>query len=59
MGFNNKLVTKKQDKLSAISRNVSFIIVISLCVAELVTSSTQFIWKQWHLIKLVYCVHVT
>ena len=43
MGFNNKLVTKKQDKLSAISPNVSFIIVISLCVAELVTSSTLFI----------------
>ena len=43
MDFNNKLVTKKQDNLSAISRNVSFIIVISLCVAELVTPSTQFI----------------
>ena len=43
MGFNNKLVTKKQDKLFAISRNVSFIIVISLCVAELVTPSTQLI----------------
>ena len=43
MGFNNKLVSKKQDKLSAISRNVIFIIVISLCVAELVTPSTQLI----------------
>lgn len=43
MGVNNKLVTKKQDNLSAISLNVSFIILISLCVAELVTPSTQFI----------------
>ena len=45
MGFNNKLVTKKQDKLSAISRNVSFIIVIPICMAELVTPQTQLIWK--------------